>query len=130
MLSRAWWMLGAFCVMALPAFFFVPHVGHTAWGIVLLSGSLEAAYFVTLTGLIRRAICRRCTPVARGSAQLFLLCWAALFLGERPTPAGLGGIASIISGLYLINLPAISEWKRPLLDSGPPHRAGPLLRAL
>lgn len=114
-LAFAWWMLGAFCVMALPAFFYVPHAGPAAWGIVLLSGLLEAIYFVTLTRAYTKGDLSQVYPVARGSAPLFLLCWAAVFLGERPTAAGLTGIGSIICGLYLINLPALSEWKRPLL---------------
>jgi drug/metabolite transporter (DMT)-like permease len=46
---------------------------------------------------------------------LFVLLWAMMFLGERPTPIGVGGIVIVVIGLYLVNLPALSEWKRPLL---------------
>ncbi|MCI0619175.1 DMT family transporter, partial [bacterium] len=49
-----------------------------------------------------------------GSAQLFLLLWAVLFLKERPSWIGITGIAAIIIGLYLINLPSIHAWSRPL----------------
>lgn len=114
-LAFAWWMLGAFCVMALPASFFVPRVPWTGWALVALSGLLEAVYFVTLTRAYTKGDLSQVYPIARGSAPLFLLCWAAVFLGERPTPAGLSGIASIVCGLYLINLPALSDWKKPLL---------------
>lgn len=114
-LAFAWWMLGAFCVMSLPAIYFIPRVGAAGWTLVIASGLLEAIYFVTLTRAYTHGDLSQVYPIARGSAPLFLLCWSTVFLGESPTPAGLAGIASIVCGLYLINLPALSEWKRPLL---------------
>ena len=83
-------------------------------GVAILSGLLEAVYFVTLGRAYTHGDLSVVYPVARGSAPLFLLLWATLFLGEKPSQAGLAGILSIVAGLYLINLPSIHQWSRPL----------------
>lgn len=113
-LAFAWWMLGAFCVPALPVLFFLPNVPPIAWYIAIASGLLEAIYFLTLTRAYTSGDLSLVYPIARGSAQLFLLLWAVLFLKERPSTIGIAGIAAIIIGLYLINLPSIHDWSRPL----------------
>lgn len=113
-LAFAWWMLGAFCVPALPILFFIPKVPAIAWYIAIVSGLLEAIYFFTLTRAYTSGDLSLVYPIARGSAQLFLLLWAILFLAERPSWIGIIGIGAIIIGLYLINLPSIHSWRRPL----------------
>ncbi len=113
-IAFVWWMHVAFCVPAFPILFFIPNVTPFAWLIVFLSGLLEAIYFFTLTRAYTSGDLSLVYPIARGSAQLFLLLWAILFLGERPTWIGLCGIASVIIGLYLINLPSLRDWSRPL----------------
>jgi uncharacterized membrane protein len=113
-MAFAWWMLGAFCVPALPVLFFLPNVPSIAWYIAIGSGLLEAIYFVTLTRAYTSGDLSLVYPIARGSAQLFLLLWAVLFLKERPSSTGIAGIAAIIVGLYFINLPSIHAWSRPL----------------
>jgi uncharacterized membrane protein len=113
-MAFAWWMLGAFCVPALPVLFFLPKVPPIAWYIAIVSGLLEAIYFFTLTRAYTSGDLSLVYPIARGSAQLFLLLWAVLFLKERPSSIGIAGIAAIIIGLYLINLPSIHAWSRPL----------------
>lgn len=113
-LAFAWWMLGVFCVLGSPAILFVPRVPMIAWWIVITSGLLEAIYFVTLTRAYTQGDLSMVYPVARGSAPLFLLIWAILFLHERPSAAGYAGIFSIVCGLYLINIPSLAEWSRPL----------------
>ncbi|HEY7161415.1 MAG TPA: DMT family transporter [Acidobacteriota bacterium] len=113
-LAFTWWMLGAFCVPALPVLFFLPKVPAIGWYIAIASGLLEAIYFFTLTRAYTSGDLSLVYPIARGSAQLFLLLWAVLFLKERPSSIGITGIAAIIAGLYLINLPSIDAWSRPL----------------
>jgi drug/metabolite transporter (DMT)-like permease len=113
-IAFAWWMLGVFCVLAVPVLFFIPNVPLFAWVIVLVSGILEAIYLFTLTRAYTSGDLSLVYPIARGSAPLFLLIWAILFLGERPTWIGLCGILLIIIGLYLINLPSFRDWSRPL----------------
>ena len=113
-IAFAWWMLGVFCVLGFPALFFIPNAQPFAWLIVIASGLLEAIYFFTLTRAYTAGDLSLVYPVARGSAPLFLLLWAILFLRERPTWMGLCGILSVIVGLYLINLPSFHDWDRPL----------------
>jgi drug/metabolite transporter (DMT)-like permease len=113
-IAFAWWMLAITVVIGFPAFFFIPHTQPVPWAILTISGILEALYFFTLTRAYTSGDLSLVYPIARGSAQIFLLLWAVLFLKERPTWIALSGIVCVISGLYLINLPSIHDWKRPL----------------
>jgi uncharacterized membrane protein len=113
-MAFAWWMLAGFCVPASPVLLFLPDVPRIAWYIAIGSGLLEAIYFFTLTRAYTSGDLSLVYPIARGSAQLFLLLWAVLFLKEHPSSIGILGIAAIIIGLYLINLPSIHAWSRPL----------------
>src|SRR5262249_30100554 len=119
-LAFVWWMLGIFTVAALPAFLFIHDVPVRAGMIVLASGLLEAIYFLTLSRAYEHGDLSVVYPVARGSAQIFILIWAIVFLGEHPSHFGMLGIFAIICGLYIINLPTISDWKRPLLGMRQP----------
>ena len=114
-LAFTWWMLTAWAVIGFPLIFFVGQPPPIGWLIILVSGLIEAVYFITLTRAYALGDLSQVYPIARGSAPLFVLLWAMLFLGERPTPIGVGGIVIVVIGLYLVNLPALSEWKRPLL---------------
>jgi len=113
-IAFVWWMLSATCLLAFPVLFFIPDALPQAWFIVLVSGLLEAIYFYTLTRAYSSGDLSLVYPIARGSAPLFLLLWAILFLRERPTWIGLCGIALVIIGLYLVNLPSLHDWSRPL----------------
>ncbi len=113
-IAFVWWMNGFFCLLSFPILFFIPDVKPFAWLIVLISGCLEAIYFFTLTRAYTAGDLSLVYPVARGSAPLFILLWAILFLGERPTWIGVCGIGLIVAGLYLVNLSSIHDWSRPL----------------
>lgn len=41
-------------------------------------------------------------PIARGTAPAMLTLWAVIFLGERPSPGGVLGIATILCGLIVL----------------------------
>ena len=114
-LAFTWWMLTAWAIIGFPLIFFVGQPPPIGWFIILVSGLIEAVYFITLTRACSLGDLSQVFPLARGSAPLFVLLWAMLFLGERPTPIGAGGIVIVVIGLYLVNLPALSDWKRPLL---------------
>jgi len=129
-LAFTWWMLTAWAIIGLPLIFFVGQPPPIGWLIVLVSGLIEAVYFVTLTRAYALGDLSQVYPLARGSAPLFVLLWAMLFLGERPTPIGVGGIVIVVIGLYLVNLPALSEWKRPLLGFKSPAAHWALLTGL
>jgi drug/metabolite transporter (DMT)-like permease len=114
-LAFTWWMLTAWAVIGFPLIFFIGQPPPIGWLLIFVSGLIEAVYFITLTRAYALGDLSQVYPIARGSAPLFVLLWAMLFLGERPTPIGVGGIVIVVIGLYLVNLPALSEWKRPLL---------------
>jgi drug/metabolite transporter (DMT)-like permease len=113
-LAFTWWMLTANAILGLPLMFFVEQPQPIGWLIILVSGLIEAVYFVTLTRAYSLGDLSQVYPLARGSAPLFVLLWAMLLLGERPTPIGVGGIFIVVIGLYLVNLPSLADWKRPL----------------
>ncbi len=113
-LAFTWWMLSASAMIGFPLLFLVGQPQPIGWLIVSISGLIEAVYFITLTRAYALGDLSHVYPVARGSAPLFVLLWALLFLGERPTPIGVGGIFLVVLGLYLVNLPSIAEWRRPL----------------
>ncbi len=114
-LAFTWWMLTANLIIGLPVIWFVGNVPPIGWALIIVSGLIEAVYFITLTRAYALGDLSQVYPIARGSAPLFVLLWAVLFLGEAPTVGGLLGILLIVSGLYLVNLPSLADWKRPLL---------------
>src|SRR5512137_2241155 len=89
-LAFTWWMLTASAILGFPLIFFVGQAQPIGWLIILVSGVIEAAYFITLTRAYALGDLSQVYPVARGSAPLLVLLWALLFLGERPTPIGAG----------------------------------------
>ena len=129
-LAFTWWMLTASAILGFPLIFFAGHPQPIGWLLILVSGLIEAVYFVTLTRAYSLGDLSQVYPLARGSAPLFVLLWALLLLGERPTPLGVGGIFIVVTGLYLVNLPALSDWKRPLLGFRSPAVRWALLTGL
>ncbi|MCI0412686.1 DMT family transporter [bacterium] len=113
-MAFVWWMIGVFCVLGSPALLQFSSVPPAAWRFVIASGMLEAIYFFTLTRAYTSGDLSLVYPIARGSAPLFLLIWAVLFLSERPSRFGVCGIFLVVVGLYLINLPSLAVWSRPL----------------
>jgi drug/metabolite transporter (DMT)-like permease len=73
-----------------------------AWPFVVASAAVEALYFFALTRAYRIGDFSLVYPIARGAAPALLALWAALFLGERPRPAGLLGLAILIAGLLVV----------------------------
>jgi uncharacterized membrane protein len=114
-LAFTWWMLTANVIIGSPLLLFVGGVPPIGWALIVVSGLIEAVYFLTLTRAYALGDLSQVYPMARGSAPLFVLLWAVLFLGEAPTLGGLLGILLIVGGLYLVNLPSLADWKRPLL---------------
>jgi drug/metabolite transporter (DMT)-like permease len=114
-LAFTWWMLTANAIIGLPLLFFVGRPQPIGWLIILVSGLIEAVYFITLTRAYALGDLSQVYPLARGSAPLFVLVWALIFLDERPTPIGVGGIFIVVIGMYLVNLPKLADWNRPLL---------------
>jgi drug/metabolite transporter (DMT)-like permease len=114
-----WWMLVWGGVLFAPVLFLIPlRIPLAAWGIMTLSAVFEALYFALIAQAYRHGELSLVYPLARGTAPLLLGLWSAMFLRERPTAGGVGGIALIAAGLYLINLPRLSAWQAPLRALG------------
>ncbi len=96
--------LGIFLVPFLLLYQPVPVIGLL---IALLSGLLEAAYFLLLGSAYQRGDLSLVYPLARGSAPLFVTLVAVTLLGERLTPIGFVGIALVIAGIYTLHLRAL-----------------------
>lgn len=129
-LAFTWWMLTANAIIGLPLICSVGQLQPIGWVLILVSGLIEALYFSTLTRAYSLGDLSQVYPLARGSAPLFVLLWALIFLGERPTPIGVGGIFVVVIGLYLVNLPSITAWNQPLLGLRSPAARWALLTGL
>lgn len=114
-LAFTWWMLTAHVIIGWPLLLLIGSPPPIGWLIVIVSGLIEAVYFITLTRAYALGDLSQVYPIARGSAPLFVLLWAVLLLGEVPTIGGVGGILLIVAGLYLVNLPSLAEWSQPLI---------------
>jgi drug/metabolite transporter (DMT)-like permease len=103
-----WWALTVVAVVfigiLLAGFNFTPQV----WMLIVVSGAVEAGYFVTLASAYRRSDFSMIYPLGRGAAPVFLAIWAALFLRETFAPLGLIGLIVLIGGLLIVGS---SAWR-------------------
>jgi len=126
-----WWMLVWGSVLFSPVLFFShPAIPALVWAIMAISAVFEALYFIAIARAYRLGDLSLVYPLARGTAPLFLLLWTTLFLSDRITPAGAGGIALIAAGLYIINLPRLGAWLQPLRSLAQPAPQTALLTGL
>jgi len=93
-------------------------VGIVAWvavgrpplpaeGIVLglVSGVIEAAYFVLISAAYRRGDLSVVYPIARGTAPLLAVAFGVGVLGERLGLAGTIGVVALLAGFLLLQRP-------------------------
>ncbi len=97
-----WWaiMVGSLCF--LPVVLLSQPLPTRVYPYILASAIAEAAYFVALTLAYKYGDFSLVYPIARGAAPALLLVWSAIFLGERPTPAGITGVAILLLGLMVV----------------------------
>ncbi|MGQ9630578.1 MAG: EamA family transporter [bacterium] len=117
-----WLATAVSIVVFLPiALVLLPHypVPHAAWIFIVGSGLTHCGYMFLLGRAYEVGDLSLVYPIAR-SAPVLVPVWAALFLGERYSPWGLIGIATVILGVYMLSL-RDSSWYRGL---------GEFLRAL
>lgn len=79
-----------------------------AWPVIVLSGVLEAVYFLLLGSAYQRGDLSLVYPLARGSAPLFVVMFAALFLGEQVRWTGMLGIGLVVAGIYTLHLKVVN----------------------
>jgi drug/metabolite transporter (DMT)-like permease len=82
-----------------------PSVSAAAIGLALVSGVLEAAYFVLLASAYRRGSLSLVYPLARGSAPLLAVAIGIIVLGERLAPLAMAGVACLLAGILLVARP-------------------------
>src|SRR4051794_22430360 len=82
-----------------------PSLPPAAWTIGIVSGLLEATYFVTLTAAYRRGELSVVYPLARGTALVLAVVIGVVILGERLAPLAMAGIALLVAGLLVVQRP-------------------------
>ena len=85
-------------LLYLPVLLAAP-VPRPIWPFVAASGLVECAYYLLLAYAYGEADFSQVYPLARGAAPVLLAVWAALALGEHPSPAGLAGLGLVVLGL-------------------------------
>ncbi|MEO8469737.1 MAG: EamA family transporter [Chloroflexota bacterium] len=94
-----------------------PAIDPGGIGLALLSGVLEAGYFVFLSSAYGRGDLSLVYPLARGSAPLMAIGVGLGILGERLSGPALVGVACILIGIMLVARP----W-RAVRAAGRHHR--------
>jgi uncharacterized membrane protein len=82
-----------------------PSVPSEAIALGVVSGVLEAAYFVFLAAAYRRGDLSVVYPIARGTAPLLAVAVGIFILGERLGPEGFLGVAFLLVGLLMLQRP-------------------------
>ena len=114
-LAFTWWQMLAIIVFYSPVLLTAKwNWPPLMWLVIIVSALAEAAYFYTTSRAYTLGDLSVTYPLARGSAPLFIVLWAVLFLGERPSALGSAGIVTIAAGLFLVNLPSWAGITRPL----------------
>ena len=86
-------------------------------GVALVSGVLEAVYFLCLSAAYARGDLSLVYPLARGSAPLLSVIVGVGILAERLAPGSLAGVLCLLAGILLVARP----W-RALRRAGREHR--------
>ena len=124
-----WGMLALASLLFSPLLLAAGGVTPLGLGVLALSGLLDALYFYTMSQAYTLTDLSIAYPLARGTSPLLLVLWSLLFLGEKPTLAGLGGIVLIVTGMYVVNLKS-GDWLRPLRMAREPGPRRALLAGL
>lgn len=97
-----WWTTVVGGVLSFSLLLFVGLPPRQVWWLGILSGFLEAVYFILLTFAYNSQDFSLVYPIARGTAPGLLAIWSVLFLGERPSLAGALGLGMIVGGLMIL----------------------------
>ncbi len=83
-----------------------PAVG---WFFIVLSGTLEGLYFSLLGSAYQHGDFSLVYPLARGSAPVFVILLASIFLGERVFWGAMVGICLVVVGIYTLHLKSLDR---------------------
>ncbi|HYC07769.1 MAG TPA: DMT family transporter [Candidatus Binatia bacterium] len=73
--------------------------------LALISGLLEAAYFISLSSAYKRGDLSEVYPIARGTAPILSVAIGVVILGERLPPLGWLGVLALLAGILLVLRP-------------------------
>jgi len=82
-----------------------PAIPADAWRLAILSGLLEAAYFIFLSAAYRRGDLSLVYPIARGTAPVLSVGFGVVILGERLELAGWIGVGLLLIGILGLQKP-------------------------
>src|ERR1019366_10668914 len=82
-----------------------PAIPDGAWRLAVLSGVLEAAYFVFLSAAYRRGDLSLVYPIARGTAPVLSVAVGVIVLGERLELPGWIGVGLLLAGILALQKP-------------------------
>jgi drug/metabolite transporter (DMT)-like permease len=97
-----------------------PDIPADAAALAVLSGILEAVYFVLLSAAYRRGDLSVVYPIARGTAPLLAVLVGVFVLGEQLRPVGWVGVALLLVGILSLQRP----WRALRLRPGRLGRPG------
>lgn len=80
-----------------------PRVGWADLAVIAVSMTIHMCYFTLLQRGYGSGDLSIVYPVARGTGPMLASLVAILFLGERPTPAGIAGILLVGAGVFLMS---------------------------
>lgn len=89
----AWWLSG------------MPALPMAGIALGLVSGTVEAAYFILLSAAYRRGDLSVVYPIARGTAPLLAVAVGVGILGERLGVAGTLGVVALLAGFLVLQQP-------------------------
>jgi uncharacterized membrane protein len=89
----AWWLAGR------------PDLPPEGIALGVLSGVIEAGYFILLSAAYRRGDLSVVYPIARGTAPLLAVVFGVVLLGERLGVAGSIGVIALLAGFLLLQRP-------------------------
>ena len=98
----AWWASG------------VPALPIEGIGLAVVSGIVEAVYFIFLAAAYRRGDLSVVYPIARGTAPLIAVAVGVVLLGERLGPGGSLGVVGLLAGFFALQRP----WRALALARG------------
>jgi drug/metabolite transporter (DMT)-like permease len=97
---------GAFAVVVAAL---TPWPAAAAWPFVVASAIIHIVYFVLVGRLYRNADLSVVYPLMRGLAPLIATVVAALFLRERPSALGLGGVLALVAGVLAMGASGLAH---------------------
>ena len=83
-----------------------PQLSAASWVFLAGTGVLQAGYFLFLQSGYRLGDLSLVYPIGRGTGALLAAVAGIAWLGERPGPVAIAGIAALVAGIAVIGVPA------------------------